>query len=84
MKLYTVDEHGQRIECDDAELVPITLTHGASTHMWWENNGECWETMNDGPATRRPDLDWGTPTGDLLIAPWLQDVLRENKGEKDH
>lgn len=57
----------------------LTVTSGYGVYGWWEANGECFERINDGIAYRRPDLDWGTTDGDLVVAPWIQALLKEPK-----
>ena len=60
----------KRYEVSESKLVH---SHG----MRWDREGRCFETVNNGPETRRPDCDWGTPHGDLLIEPWVQEALRK-------
>ena len=52
-----------------------TVSHG----MRWEQDGTCYEQNNDGPWERRPDCDWGQPNGDLLFAPWIQEIVKEKR-----
>lgn len=59
----------------DYEVVQLTMTHSMS--MRWDLDGRCLERINDGPEQRRPDMDFGTPNGDLLIDPWIQDAVRK-------
>lgn len=51
-----------------------------SRAMHWDKEGRCFEQVNNGPTERRPDLDYGTPNGDVLIDPWIQQALRESQG----
>lgn len=53
----------------------FTLTRGPSRKMWWEKDGTCFEQIDDEPVKRRSDLDWGTPNGDLIVAPWMQKAI---------
>ena len=71
VKAWQADPHA------DEELVPITITTSETYHMWWEQDGTAYEQRNDGPVTRRPDCDYGTPTGDLLVDPWIQEILKD-------
>lgn len=59
------------------EFVEMKMERVSSHGMRWERDGTCYEQVDDGPWERRPDCDWGTPTGDLLIDPWIQDILKE-------
>lgn len=42
----------------------------------WDDAGRCFESTNNQPEQRRPDLDFGTPGGDSLIDPWMQDLIK--------
>lgn len=57
------------------EVVQLVTTH--SHGMRWDLDGRCFERFDNGPETRRPDMDFGTPNGDLLIDPWIQDCVRK-------
>ncbi len=59
------------------ELVPVKLLFGPSYSHWWNESGQCFEQTDDGPVTRRDDLDFGTPMGDLLVDPWIQTALKD-------
>lgn len=50
-----------------------------SCHSRWDAEGHCLESVNGGPETRRPDMDFGTPLGDLLIDPWIQSLIKERR-----
>ncbi len=65
-----------------AELGDVMRFTSVSRHaMWWDDTGQCFEVIDDGPDTRRPECDFGTPTGDLIIDPWMQDAIgRSRKG----
>jgi len=52
-----------------------TVTHSRSVR--WDEHGRCFESLDDGPEQERPDLAFGTPMGDLLIAPWIQAIVRK-------
>lgn len=58
--------------------VPVTITTGSSLFRTWDAQGHCSEQVNQGEWSRRPDLDFGTPLGDLLFEPWLQAALKED------
>lgn len=58
------------------------MMHSSHSRRWDIDSGQCFEIVNGGPETRRPDCDFGTPTGDLLIEPWMQELLREERKTK--
>jgi len=60
---------------------PVTLVNTRSHGLRWDHDGACWEQNNNGPWVRCPDRDWGTPMGDLLIDPWIQEAIKTREGE---
>jgi hypothetical protein len=70
------------VKADDEVLVPITLMHEHGFSATWDDAGICRETLPDGSTVRRPDLDWGTQNGDLLIDPWIQDAMIQDAIKK--
>ena len=55
----------------------LTLCSGYRNTLQWDTCGKCSESVSEGPIHRRADLDFGTRIGDLLIDPWVQDMLRK-------
>ncbi len=51
---------------------------GRSHSLKWTPNGQCLERYDDDEWIRREDLDFGTPNGDLIIDPWIQDALKQH------
>ena len=63
----------------------VTIRMGAKTYsseIRWNHDGSAESRQADGeiakdqPWEPRPDLAYGTPMGDLLIDPWIQDALK--------
>lgn len=66
----------------DEEVVGCRVTCSGWHGLEWSHDGTCRETSSEHPEpARRPDLDWGTPGGDLLIDPWMQDALKQKAGK---
>ena len=59
------------------DRIELTVTDSYRTR--WDHHGRCFERVNNGPEARRPDLDFGTPMGNLLIDPWLQNAIRDKR-----
>jgi hypothetical protein len=59
--------------------VGLTLTGTQSDTLQWDAKGKCSESINGGRRHRRSDLDFGTRIGNLLVDPWVQDILRKAK-----
>lgn len=57
------------------KTVELVVTH--SSGMRWDKNGTCEQTVNGSPWERRPECDYGTPMGDLLVQPWIQNALKD-------
>lgn len=56
----------------------VTLSYGTGYSLRWDDAGHCSEQVGTKASRhRRADLDFGTPIGDLLIDPWVQDMLRK-------
>jgi len=47
--------------------------------MRWDDQGRAYQRTDDGPETRSPEFDFGTEAGDLLVDPWIQDILRTER-----
>lgn len=58
------------------------MTGKFSVGVRWDDAGQCYESVNDGPEQRRHDMDFGTPKGDLIMDPWIQDIVLA-RGEDD-
>lgn len=63
--------------CDGMRKKQVQLKVAHSHGMQWDRKGRGFEWDGEGPKTRRPDCDFGTPPGDLLIDPWMQEALRK-------